>query len=60
MLIGVAIEDVKKLISFIKDNKKNGFSNVIEVAKTIAINMDIDPVFLKSIKLNENGNLMKI
>lgn len=51
MFICVAIENVKKLISFFKEYKKNVFSNTIEVAKTIAINMDIDPVFPQKRKI---------
>ena len=45
MLIGVAIENVKKLISFFKEYREYGFSNALEVAKEIAIDMDVARVF---------------
>ncbi|GJZ02219.1 zinc finger MYM-type protein 1-like protein, partial [Tanacetum coccineum] len=47
MLINVAITEVQDLISFFKDFRVTGFSNAIDVAKQIAIEMDIDPMFIQ-------------
>lgn len=45
MLVGVAIENVKMLISFFKEYRENGFSDAIEEAENIALEMDVSPVF---------------
>ncbi|GKC60163.1 zinc finger MYM-type protein 1-like protein [Tanacetum coccineum] len=47
MLINVAMTEVQDLISFFKDFRVTGFSNAIDVAKQIAIEMDIDPMFIQ-------------
>ncbi|GJT63778.1 zinc finger MYM-type protein 1 [Tanacetum coccineum] len=45
MLIDVPIKEVEGLISFFEEFKDTGFDKAINVAKDIAIEMDIDPVF---------------
>ena len=47
MLIDVAIEKVQGLISFFKGYRETGFLEALEVAKGIALNMDIDTTFRK-------------
>ncbi|GJS04872.1 zinc finger MYM-type protein 1-like protein [Tanacetum coccineum] len=45
MLIDVAVKEVEKLIAFFEEFRDTGFDKAINVAKEIAIEMDIDPVF---------------
>nr|XP_020183071.2 zinc finger MYM-type protein 1-like [Aegilops tauschii subsp. strangulata] len=45
MLIDIAIESVKGLISFFTKYRESGFSKALEDAKKIAMEMDIDPEF---------------
>ncbi|PWA86788.1 zinc finger MYM-type protein 1 [Artemisia annua] len=45
MLIDVAIKEVERLISFFVEFRNTGFAKAIDIAKEIAIEMDIDPVF---------------
>ncbi|KAL7585947.1 uncharacterized protein LOC111882578 [Lactuca sativa] len=40
-----AITDINKLIGYFKDYRETGFLKVIDEAKDIAIEMDIDPIF---------------
>ena len=47
MLIDVAIEKVEGLISFFKDYRETGFLEVLEIAKGIALEMDIGTTFRK-------------
>nr|GFB02033.1 zinc finger MYM-type protein 1 [Tanacetum cinerariifolium] len=47
MLINVAITEVQDLISFFKEFRVNGFSNAVNVAKKIALEMDINPLFIQ-------------
>ena len=47
MLIDVAIEKVQGLISFFKGYRETGFLEALEVAKGIALNMDIGTTFRK-------------
>jgi hypothetical protein len=60
MLIDVAIEKVQGLISFFNQYRETGFSNALEAAKEIALDMDIGTTFRKKGKLKERGILMKI
>jgi hypothetical protein len=60
MLIDVAIEKVQALISFFNQYRETGFSNALEAAKEIALDMDIGTTFRKKGKLKERGILMKI
>ncbi|GKB16589.1 zinc finger MYM-type protein 1-like protein [Tanacetum coccineum] len=46
-LINVAMTEVQDLISFFKEFRVNGFSNAVDVAKKIALEMDIDPLFIQ-------------
>jgi len=48
MLIDVAIEKVKGLISFFKGYRETGFLEALEIAKGIALEMDIGTTFCKS------------
>ncbi|GJU88943.1 zinc finger MYM-type protein 1-like protein [Tanacetum coccineum] len=45
MLIDVAIKEVEWLILFFKKFKDTGFDKAMNLAKEIAIEMDIDPIF---------------
>ncbi|GKE86333.1 zinc finger MYM-type protein 1, partial [Tanacetum coccineum] len=47
MRIDVAIKEVEGLISFFEEFRDTSFDKAINVAKDIAIEMDIDPVFLQ-------------
>jgi hypothetical protein len=47
MLIDVAIEKVQGLISFLKEYRKIGFPQALEIAKDIALDMDISASFRK-------------
>jgi len=47
MLIDVAIEKVEGLISFFKDYRETGFLEALEIAKGIALEMDIGTTFHK-------------
>jgi hypothetical protein len=47
MLIAVAIEKVQGLISFFKGYRETGFLEALEVAKGIALDMDIGTTFRK-------------
>ncbi|KAG6430774.1 hypothetical protein SASPL_108847 [Salvia splendens] len=47
MLIDVAIEKVQGLISFFKDYRETGFLDALEIAKGIALEMDIGTTFKK-------------
>ncbi|PWA54809.1 zinc finger MYM-type protein 1 [Artemisia annua] len=47
MLINVAMTEVQDLISFFKEFRVTGFSNAVDVAKQIAIEMDINPLFIR-------------
>lgn len=47
MLINVAMTEVQDLISFFKEFRVTGFSNAVDVAKQIAIEMDINPLFIQ-------------
>nr|GEV97733.1 hypothetical protein [Tanacetum cinerariifolium] len=47
MLINVAMTEVQDLISFFKEFRVTGFSIAVDVAKQIAIEMDIDPLFIQ-------------
>jgi len=47
MLIDVAIEKVKGLISFFKGYRETGFLEALEIAKGIALEMDIGTTFRK-------------
>jgi len=47
MLIDVAIEKVEGLISFFKDYRETGFLEALEIAKGIALEMDIGTMFRK-------------
>jgi hypothetical protein len=47
MLIDVAIEEVQGLISFFKRYRETGFLDALEIAKAIALEMDIGTTFRK-------------
>ena len=47
MLIDVAIEKVQGLISIFKEYREIGFPQALEIAKDIALNMDISASFRK-------------
>ena len=45
MLIDIAMEKIKGLISFFKEYRETGFENALQSAKEIAFEMNIDPIF---------------
>ena len=45
MLIDVAMEKINGLISFFKEFREIGFSNALQTAKEIALEMNITPIF---------------
>lgn len=47
MLIDVAIEKVQGLITFFKGYRDTGFTTAVEMAREIALEIDIDPAFWK-------------
>lgn len=47
MLIDVAIEKVQGLITFFKGYRDTGFTTAVEMAREIALEIDIDPAFRK-------------
>ena len=47
MLIDIAIKEVKGLISFFEEFRETGLSKAINDAKEIAVEMDVDPVFVQ-------------
>ncbi|XP_034198474.1 zinc finger MYM-type protein 1-like [Prunus dulcis] len=51
MLIDVAIDKVKGLITFFEKYRENGFTEAMYTAKEIATDMGIDPVFLEKRKI---------
>jgi len=59
MLIDVAIEKVQWLISFFKGYRETGFLEALEVAKGIALDMDIDITFRKKREIKRRDSLMR-
>ncbi|PWA66382.1 cytochrome P450 monooxygenase CYP71AV1 [Artemisia annua] len=47
ILIDIAIKEVKGLISFFEEFRETGLSKAINDAKEIAVEMDVDPVFVQ-------------
>ncbi|CAH9106090.1 unnamed protein product [Cuscuta europaea] len=45
MLLDVAIVEVKRLISFFEKYRETGFSSAMHVAKEIASELEVEPVF---------------
>ncbi|CAH9119634.1 unnamed protein product [Cuscuta europaea] len=45
MLIDVAIQEIKSLITFFEGYRESGYENAIEEAKKISVELDIDPIF---------------
>ncbi|XP_058744291.1 uncharacterized protein LOC131616850 [Vicia villosa] len=66
MLIDVAIEKIKGLISFFEGYRETGFNKALEYAKEIAIELSIDPVFpqrriiRRKRQFDENLNTMSV
>jgi hypothetical protein len=59
MLIDIAIEKVKGLLSFFSKYKESGFTNALESAKEIALKMGIEPTFPLGVILKGKGILMR-
>jgi len=55
----VVLEKVQGLISFFKRYRETGFLEALEVAKGIALDMDLVQPFVRNVKLKERGNLMR-
>ena len=51
MLIDIAIESVQGLISYFRKYRETGFPKALEAAKEIAMEMDINPVFVAKRKI---------
>lgn len=47
MLIDVAMEKIKGLISFFKEYREVGYLNALQIEKEIALKMNIKPMFPK-------------
>ena len=62
MVIDDAMKKIEDLVSFFKTYRETGFSKALESAKEIAIEMNIDPVFVRKREiirkrhLDENQN----
>jgi hypothetical protein len=59
MLIDIAIEKVKGLLSFFSKYKESGFTNALESAKEITLKMGIEPTFPLGVILKGKGILMR-
>ncbi|TVU11741.1 hypothetical protein EJB05_45343, partial [Eragrostis curvula] len=59
MVIDIAIERVQGLISFLSKYREIGFSQGMEAATEVALEMDIDIVFRNKRKSKGNDNLMR-
>ena len=59
MLIDVAIEKVQGVISFFKGYRETGFLEALEVAKGIALDMDIGTTFRKKREIKRRDSLMR-
>jgi hypothetical protein len=61
MLIDVAMEKIKGLISFFEEYRETGFKNALNYATEIALELNIDPVFPQKRKIQRkrqfDGNL---
>ena len=60
MLIDIAIDQVKELISFFENYGEIGFTQVMITAKEIAIEMEIDLVFQENVKFVEKDILTRM
>ncbi|XP_074314516.1 uncharacterized protein LOC141649734 [Silene latifolia] len=47
MILDVAIDDIKKLVLFFEDYRESGFNDAVNIAREIAIELNVDPVFPK-------------
>ncbi|XP_074314594.1 uncharacterized protein LOC141649817 [Silene latifolia] len=47
MVLDIAIEDIRKLILFFEEYRESGFLDALSVAKNIAIELNVDPIFRK-------------
>lgn len=59
MIIDVAIENVQKLITFFNGYRETGFTSAVEIAKEIALELDIDATFRKKREIKRKNNLMR-
>ncbi|XP_031121002.1 uncharacterized protein LOC116024254 [Ipomoea triloba] len=51
MLLDVAINQIKGLVSFFNNYRKNGFSSAMDIAKEIATELEIESVFPQKLKI---------
>ncbi|CAO2835306.1 unnamed protein product [Amaranthus hypochondriacus] len=54
MFVCDAIESLKHLTSFFKNYRINGFMNAVEIAKKLAIDLEIDPTFPQKRQIKRN------
>ncbi|XP_074270467.1 uncharacterized protein LOC141594217 [Silene latifolia] len=47
MILDVAIDDIKKLVLFFEDYRESGFNDAVNIAREIALELNVDPVFPK-------------
>jgi hypothetical protein len=59
MIIDVAIENVQTLITFFRGYRETGFTSAVEIAKEIALELDIDATFRKKREIKRKNNLMR-
>ena len=60
MLVDVAIEKIKGLVSFFEDYRETGFNDALNSAKELATERMLILYFPKSVKFEGKGSLMKI
>ncbi|XP_074289540.1 uncharacterized protein LOC141614695 [Silene latifolia] len=47
MILDVAIDDINKLVLFFEDYRESGFNDAVNIAREIALELNVDPVFPK-------------
>ncbi|XP_074298379.1 uncharacterized protein LOC141629250 [Silene latifolia] len=47
MILDVEIDDIKKLVLFFEDYRESGFNDAVNIAREIALELNVDPVFPK-------------
>ena len=60
MHIDAAIKQLKWLISFFENYRENGFTSTMVTVISVALEMEIEPVFPKNDKFEERNNLMRM
>ena len=58
--LDTTIEQINRLIKYIKDYREIGFSKAIDEAKEIVIEMGIDPIFPQKLLIQRKKILMRV